>query len=95
MGRSAEHSQGSHLALLAEQVRRRRKTLGYTQQALADRGGPDRRTQQRIESASSAHEISERTLRAYDEVLEWLPGSAGRILYEALTPLPLEESKSP
>ncbi|WP_081633898.1 helix-turn-helix transcriptional regulator [Terracoccus sp. 273MFTsu3.1] len=66
---------------LADAVRSRRASMGWTQSDVAERGGPSDTTLSKIESASPSS-LAERTLRRLDTGLGWSPGTARQIYLE-------------
>lgn len=83
---------GNHyLPELSAAVKQRRGLLALTQSDVEERGGPTRKTQQRVETQRSEFGISRRTLAAYDTALGWVSGSAGRVFHEGGDPTPIEE----
>ncbi|MGE2714225.1 helix-turn-helix domain-containing protein [Mycolicibacterium litorale] len=80
---------------LGEYVAARRKNRGWSQAAVADRGGPSDTLQSRIEAGDwrPTRGVAE-TLKKIDAGLEWAEGSASRVL-DGGEPTPLNRDGRP
>lgn len=76
---------------LGDAIHTRRQYLALNQQEVAAAGGPSDTTLSKLEN-NLIDVVSNATLRKLDRGLEWVRGSARRVLYEDGDPIPIEES---